>query len=317
MVIISGALAVLAAALNATGDLLQRRSMRREPGPRGRPARLLLELLRRPGWLAGLGASVVGLAVHVTALTTGTIAAVQPLLVLEFPLAVIGSSVLFGVRLTARDRLSLVLMTVGLSGVIFCLAPRHGDPTTVPGTTWALGLGALAVLVGGLAGAGAFVRGNRRAALLGLAAGAGYGATAALMAAAGATTRHGITAPLTAWQTYGALAVGACAFALLQSALNAGLLLAVEPGLTLANPLVAISWGVLVFHEHVRTGPWLLGAAGGALLLVVGTLFLSRSPVLDGGDSGDGGDGGDGGDAAPHFARAGSPRGGTGVTVGS
>jgi drug/metabolite transporter (DMT)-like permease len=234
-------------------------------------------------WLAGLGASVLGLGVHITALSTGSIVAVQPLLVLEFPLAVIGTGYLFGVRLTGRDRLAIALLTVGLGSVIFCLAPRHGDPTAVPGTTWAVGLGGLAVLMGGLAGAGRLSGGNRRAALLGLAAGVGYGATATLLAAAGATTRDGLTAPLGAWQTYGALVVGMTAFALLQCSLNAGLLLATEPGLTLANPLVAIAWGVLVFGERVRTGPWLLGAAIGAVLLVAGTVLLSRSPVLEAG----------------------------------
>ncbi|MFC5138288.1 DMT family transporter [Actinomycetospora rhizophila] len=274
-------LAMLAATLNAVGDLLQRRSMRTEPGPRGGPLRLVVQLLGRPGWLAGLGASVLGLAVHIGALSIGRIVAVQPVLVMEFPLAVLGTSLLFGVRLVRRDQVAIVLMTVGLAAVLFCLAPKHGDPTTVPGTTWAVGLGALVVLMGGPAAAGASARGNRRAALLGLASGVGYGATATLLAAAGATTHHGLAAPLGTWQTYAALAVGTAAFALLQSSMNAGLLLATEPGLTLANPLVAIAWGVLVFDERIRTGPWLVGAVLGALLLAIGTVVLSRSPVLE------------------------------------
>jgi hypothetical protein len=51
--------------------------------------------------------------------------------------------------------------------------------------------------------------------------------------------------------------------------MDAGPLLATEPGPTLANPLVAIAWHVrvLVFDERVRTGSWLIGAVLGALLL--------------------------------------------------
>lgn len=281
MVIFSGALAVLAATLNAVGDLLQRRSMRRDPGPRDRPLGLLLHLLRRPGWLAGVGASVLGLGTHVVALSTGTIVAVQPLLVLEFPLAVIGTSVLFGIRLAPRDWVAVAVMTLGLGGVIACLAPQDGDPTGVPGTTWAVGLGVLGALVGLFAAAGALTRGNRRATLLGIAAGVGYGMTAVLLSAAGTTARHGLAAPLGTWQLYGALVVGVTSFVLLQSSLNAGLLLATEPGLTLANPLVAVTWGVVVFDEHVRGGVWLAGAATGAMLLAAGTVLLSRSPVLE------------------------------------
>jgi drug/metabolite transporter (DMT)-like permease len=280
-VIFSGALAVLAAALNALGDLLQRRSMRADPGPRDQPVGLVAQLVRRPGWLAGLGASVLGLGTHVVALSTGTIVAVQPLLVLEFPLAVVGTSVLFGVRLRRRDWVAVAVMTAGLGGILACLAPRDGDPTTVPGATWAIGLGVLGVLVAVLAAAGALTRGNRRATLLGIAAGVGYGMTATLLSAAGTTARHGLAAPLGTWQLYGALVVGMTSFFLLQSSLNAGLLLATEPGLTLANPLVAVAWGVLVFDEHVRSGPWLVGAAAGALALGVGTVLLSRSPVLE------------------------------------
>ena len=279
--IVSGSLAVLAAAMNALGDLLQRGSMRADPEPRNGPVRLLVQLVRRPRWLAGVGASVLGLGVHVVALSTGSIVAVQPLLVLEFPLAVIGTSVLFGVRLSTRDWVAVGLMTLGLGGVIACLAPRSGDPTAVAGTVWAVGLGAAAALMGGLAVAGALAGGNRRAGLLAVAAGTGYGMTAALLAAAGTTVRHGLAAPLGTWQVYGALVVGSASFALLQSSLNAGLLLASEPGLTLANPLVAVTWGVLVFGEHVRTGPWLVGSVAGAVLLAVGTVLLSRSPVLE------------------------------------
>ncbi|WP_433035426.1 DMT family transporter [Actinomycetospora sp. CA-053990] len=274
-------LAVLAAVLNAAGDLLQRRSMRTEPGGHRGPLRLLARVTRRPGWLAGVGVSLVGLCVHVVALSTGTIATVQPLLVLEFPVAVLGASLLFGVRLSRRDGAAVAIMTLGVAAVVLCPAPGGGDPMAVPGATWGLGLGVLAVLVAVLAVAGVLTRGNRRAALLGTAAGVGYGMTAALLSAAGTTTRHGLTAPVGAWQTYLALVVGTAAFALLQSALHAGLLVASEPGLTLANPLVGVSWGVLVFGEHVRAGLWLVGTAAGAVLLAVGTVLLSRSPVLE------------------------------------
>jgi hypothetical protein len=50
--------------------------------------------------------------------------------------------------------------------------------------------------------------------------------------------------------------------------------------MTLADPVVAVVWGLTVFGEHVRDGPWLVGTFVGIGLLIVGTLVLVRSPLL-------------------------------------
>ena len=78
------------------------------------------------------------------------------------------------------------------------------------------------------------------------------------------------------------LAVGAGSFLLLQNALQAGRLLASQPGITLANPLLAAVWGIGLFHEHIHTGWSLLGTGTGAVLLTAGAVLLSRSPMLGG-----------------------------------
>lgn len=118
--------------------------------------------------------------------------------------------------------------------------------------------------------------------MLSAAAGAGYGLTGVLFAVAGRTlTTAGTGAALTTWQTYAAVVVAAGSFFLLQHALAAGKLVAVEPGLTLANPLVAVVWGLLVFGESAQIGLALIGTVAGAVLLVVGVVLLARSPVLE------------------------------------
>lgn len=78
-----------------------------------------------------------------------------------------------------------------------------------------------------------------------------------------------------------ALATGTVSFYLLQNAMVAGRLVAVEPGLTLANPIVAVTWGLFVFGESGRTGPALVGTLAGGALLVGGVILLARSPVLE------------------------------------
>ena len=67
---------------------------------------------------------------------------------------------------------------------------------------------------------------------------------------------------------------------LVQSALNAGRLIAAQPGLTLSDPIISILWGVLAFHERVRAGmiPLLLAAL--STVLMAGAVFaLSPLPA--------------------------------------
>jgi hypothetical protein len=62
---------------------------------------------------------------------------------------------------------------------------------------------------------------------------------------------------LTNWQIYGMIAAGVFGMFLVQSAMNAAQLLAAQPGLTLADPVLSILWGVMAFHERIRGG-WLI-----------------------------------------------------------
>jgi hypothetical protein len=68
----------------------------------------------------------------------------------------------------------------------------------------------------------------------------------------------------------------------MQNALHAGRLLAAQPGLTLADPGVAMVWGMLVFKETVRGGAWLAPSVVSGLLLAAGAIALARSPLLEG-----------------------------------
>jgi glucose uptake protein GlcU len=76
------------------------------------------------------------------------------------------------------------------------------------------------------------------------------------------------------------VATGALGMFLTQSALNAGQLIAAQPGLTLSDPLISVLWGVLVFKEQVREGWFILGEVACAGLIVAGVVMLARSPLL-------------------------------------
>jgi hypothetical protein len=126
-------------------------------------------------------------------------------------------------------------------------------------------------------------RGHRlwRTGCLGAAAGASFGLTATLIKETVAQlNHHGVVAMLATWQTYAAAGVGIAGVVIMQWALHTGPLLAAQPGFTLMDPLVSILWGVLVYHESVRSGLWLLPALVAASAIAGGVLLLARSPLL-------------------------------------
>lgn len=282
MTVLAVALALLAAVGNAGGDLLQRSAARDESSDPRRSFSLLGHLLRQRRWLAGVLVSVLGLAVHVAALSVGELATVQPIVVCELLLAVLGSALFFGRRLARRDWAAVVALTAGLALFIVFLSPQAGDRLGVPGEVWAIGTAAVVAAMATLVVAALRAEHDLRGALLGAAAGLGHGLTGVFFSFAGRTlSDEGAAAALTTWQTYAALVTAVAAFVLLQNALAAGKLVAVEPGLALANPVLAVVWGLLVFGETAQTGAPLVGSALGAVLVVIGVVVLARSPVLE------------------------------------
>jgi hypothetical protein len=89
---------------------------------------------------------------------------------------------------------------------------------------------------------------------------------------------------LTSWPLYAMIAAGALGMFLTQSAMNAGQLIAAQPGLTLADPIVSILWGILVFGEQVRGGWFITLPVISGLVMAAAVLVLARSPALSGED---------------------------------
>ncbi|MGH3437854.1 MAG: DMT family transporter [Sciscionella sp.] len=273
-------LMIVAALLNACASVLQRRAAKTEPESAAFSLGMFVDLARRPTWIFGILAMLSGFLLHAVAITLSRIALVQPLLIAELPFTMVLASWTFRLRIPGRDWLAIAMASVGLALFVGCLAPAGGNPARVPAATWALGLGvtSAAVLLMVLLG----YRGKRehRAALLGVATGAAFGLNSSLIAGVGATVSQGGNL-FTTWQTYGVVVVGPAAFFLLQNALQAGNLVASQPGLTLTNPLVSVAFGLAVFGEQGHGGPWLVGTIAGAALIGAGTIILAQSRLLD------------------------------------
>ncbi|PZH04841.1 hypothetical protein C1I97_19115 [Streptomyces sp. NTH33] len=273
---------MLAAMANALASALQRKAAREEPAEENLSLRLVWHLLHRPVWLGGILSIIASFLLQASALGSGRITVVQPLLALELPTALILSGFLLGGRLGRREWVASAVMAAGVAGLVIALGPGSGKSSSVSWVGWLIGCGVNAlVIVGGVLWAQG-VSGSRRAAVLGATTGCTFGLTAALMKGMTNAFSHGLVALFTSWQLWAMIAAGACAMFLLQSAMQAGRLLVTQPGLTMADPVVAILWGTLVFQESVRGGLFILVAVLAAAAAAAAVMVLSRSPLLAG-----------------------------------
>lgn len=275
-------LVLLSAAANAAALVLLRKATEAEQGRPVFSLGLLWVLVtRRPVWGAGIATIAAGFVLQVFALANGPLSVVQLVILMELPFTLIGAWLVLGGRLQAREWSAIAAMTAGLVVVLFSLSPSGGDPFSADLLTWLIGLAVTVAVILVLLGVARRSSPGARTALFGMAAGAASGLIAVLAKAVAVAFGSGILAVLATWQTWTLIAVAIGGFLLVQNALQAGRLVASQPGITLANPVVALVWGIGLFHEQIHTGWWLAGAGLGAALLAGGAVLLSRSPLLE------------------------------------
>ncbi|WP_181446684.1 DMT family transporter [Streptomyces sp. NTH33] len=267
--------AVMGAASNAMGTAFQRKAA--STVARGGGLRLLLALVRRPAWLAGIGGVAGAALFQALALVNGPMALVQPLFILELPFALLIAAPLMHRRLPRAGWWAVAGVVGGLTLVLVSAAPSGARYQTAM-VRW---IPVLALCLGAMALAVVLARSRRsslfRAAVLAAAAAIGNALTAALLkSASGTLAAHGFAAFLTVWQTYGFALTGVGALLLLENALQAGPLAASQPALTIGDATVSLLLGVVLFGESVRTGWWLVPELTGAGLILWGVLRLTH-----------------------------------------
>ncbi|MEW2263423.1 MULTISPECIES: DMT family transporter [unclassified Streptomyces] len=269
--------ALLAAFSNALATVLQRRAALSVPQSQGFRPGLVVDLLRQPVWIAGMLAVVVAGVGQAVALATGPLSLVQPLFVLELPLALLLASLMTHRHLPRAMWLAVGSVVVGLGIALVSAAPDGGE-AEVALDRWLPALAACAGAAVLLAAAG--LRrpvGKARAGCLGAATAVCYALTAALMKdSMRVLDTEGVTGFLTTWQTYAFAGAGVGAVLLLEHAMQGGPLVASQPALTLGDAAVSLLLGVALYQEDVRGGWWVVPQLLGVALVVVGVLTLAR-----------------------------------------
>lgn len=273
--------AIAAGLCFALAGVLQQNVASGRPDEEELTGKLLVGLLHRKRWLAGIGVAFLSYIFQALALHFGTLALVQPLIVTEVVFALPLSVRLHGMRLGPREWFGAVAVTVGLAIAIVSSRPHGGHPLQPSAIGWVVTLGTVAVLGAAGAFAGMHVGGTLRASLLAFTAALILGTQSALLDASVALFSKGLVAALTSWQPYlmGVASIGGLLF--VQSAFQAGPLASSMPVIDATEPSTAVIIGLALFGEAVSTAPLaLVGTVVGVLLAISGIVTLDTSQVV-------------------------------------
>jgi len=286
-VTLTALLAALGAALGfAISSPLQHHAAGSAPGGTG-AFRLLGHLVHQPRWVVGQVLALMSFGLHAYALHVGVLALVQPIVV---------SGIVFAVPIRAAlsrhlpprgEVIAVVITAVGLATLLVAagnvsnngMPPDHGRALVM--TIVLVGLAATAYLLVGQAQTAA-----GRAGLCGITAGLLFGLVSCMVKLTLDLGDRGVPGPLSLWPIPTLVLLGLSGVAVNQRAYRLGALSASMPILNIVNVGVALTLGLLVFHEVPAHTPGALAGQAFALACICfGLIKLSAHaeiPQLEG-----------------------------------
>jgi drug/metabolite transporter (DMT)-like permease len=247
-------LALVASCCFAVAAVVQQGAAYRLDSERAFEPGVLLRLIRRPAWLAGLAAVIAGFGLQATALGLGRLVVIEP---------VLATSLLFALALAARrarrrlrpgEWAAALAVVTGLA--VFLVA---GQPAGGQRTAGAAALGLAAGVAVGLTGlciaAATRFPGPRRALLLGVGAGVAAGATDSLVKSVSVIVAGHPLTLFTDARLYLLIAVGLLSYTIQQNGYRAAALAAFLPAFAVTEPVTGSLLGLIIYHERLSAQP--------------------------------------------------------------
>ncbi|MEU4999085.1 DMT family transporter [Streptomyces sp. NPDC021622] len=276
-------LGVSAACCLGFGFVFQQDAAQRAPLSDFLSPRLLLDLVKVPEWLGGIGLMVCGMVLGALALAQGEISLVEPLLATNLLFALTLSRYRTKQPLGRQGWAGLVLLAGGVTAFIVAGQPQGGTAESDQLRQWLI----MGVMVGTAMLLTAYAKASRHRwtvgpVLLGMAAGLLYGVQDALTRVSGQRFDDGgLTHLLTGWQPYAVLVLGVTGLLLVQSAFETAPLRMSLPALTAAQPLAGIVCGVGFLGDQLRMdAAALTWQVVGLAAIVGGIVLLGLHPAM-------------------------------------
>lgn len=275
----AGALALLSAVCFALAAALQQRGQFQlaEEGKPVTGAGSLLRLVAVPIWLVGTVVLIAGYITQGAALDRGRLVVIQPLLVMTIVFALPFGHWLTGQMVVRRQIWGAAAVVIGLSLFVAVGDPDDGVDTPTSTAAYFIAMAAVSALAIICIVLGSRSEPSRKAAALGVAAGLWFGLSATFTKETIEQLHHGLGYTLEHPEVYGLLGFGAVAFVVQQLSLATGQLAPAMAAVSVANPIISVLLGVLLFDERL-TRPWwhvlvaalaLLGALYGAVQITL------------------------------------------------
>jgi hypothetical protein len=275
--------AVVAALLFGISSVADQRSTKRVKTEKALSPAILLDLVKQPLWLGAIVTNVAAFALQVVALSFGSLAVVQPLLVFDLVFAVlIGRTLLFDPKMfpAGAKRWDPVLFagvgaaTLGVAGFLAIGRPTAGRANVGFSVLLPLALG-LVVLVGGCLAVAARNE-NLRPLALALGCGVCYGVAAFSVKLVTTEAGGGAARVLTNWPIYMLAVTGPVGFILNQDAFQQGRFLApVQAILTTTDPVISIGLSVLWLGSRLQSSPAAIAGVVVSLLIMTAGIVIT------------------------------------------
>jgi len=237
---------------------------------------LARQLAVRARWLAGTGVSTIGWPFQVAALLLAPLVVVQPALAAGLLVLLFLGSRMLGEHAGTRDRLAMLAIVVGVSGLAWAAPERstlHARASTlalVLGVLWVLAIAPYLLRLLGHSSA--------LVAMLGAGLGFAWGGVATKLVADALARGHWVAAAV-----WAAASTGTEAIALLSemTALQSRPAIQVAPVVFVTQTVVPVALAPVLVHEHFGSTPLGGGVLIASLLVVIaGATVLARSPLL-------------------------------------
>ncbi len=249
--------------------------------PEGDP-HFLVEIIRKPVWIAGGLCQALGWVLQAVALSVGSLIVVQSLCALSLVVALPLGAWLTNQQIGKR---AVIGASLTLGGIILFVAagqPEGGIDNPAASAWWTASLGVVAIAVA-LAALARARTGPAAAALFACAAGFAFAYQAAVTKVFVNELGAGLAAILSTWTTYALIVSALAGFGLQQSALKTGFLAPAMAASNAATLMVSVLLGATIFEEHlVGTDGHLAPVITGLTLAVAGILVLAAPPAFQG-----------------------------------
>ena len=274
-------LGLLAATVFAGSSVLQQRTARQAPEDESLSWRLLVDLVRRPAWLAGLGGNILAFLLQAVALGFAPIAFVEPVIGCEIVIALPIAAHLRKVSLGPREWGGAFSVVFGV-GAFLALVDATGGNSSPALFHWGEAAGPAIVVAGIAILLARGPEGPRRAALLAAAAACFFAVVALLTQSfVQLIGDRGFVGAIESWQPYALAVLAPIGLTIAQSAFQAGPLAMSLPFVDSLEPTLAIVLAAAAFRQNINLSlPHLIGEIGGAVLAIFGLFLLGNSPLV-------------------------------------